>query len=104
MFPIGWMYYFGTNLETKFSVPDFWPEPGSTHKIPFEKEELKELSERLREQRLERRERRLREESIEEEVRLGEDEREHVERGREDRNSQGTFGVGAIERWAHGQR
>ena len=59
MFPIGWMYYFGTNLETRFSVPDFWPEPGTTHKIPFEREELKEMSEKLKAQRLERRKKRL---------------------------------------------
>lgn len=59
MFPIGWMYYFGTNLESRFSVPDFWPAPETTHKIPFEREELKEELQRLRNKRLEKRARRL---------------------------------------------
>jgi len=59
MFPIAWMYYFGTNLDTRFSVPDFWPAPETTHKIPFEREELREELGRLRERRLERRARRL---------------------------------------------
>ena len=53
------MYYFGTNLENRFSVPDFWPAPGSTHRIPFEKDEIRGELERLRRQRLERRKRRL---------------------------------------------
>ena len=59
MFPIGWMYYFGTNLESRFAVPDFWPKPENSHKIPFEREELKAEMERLRVIRLERRARRL---------------------------------------------
>ncbi|KAI4286022.1 MAG: hypothetical protein L6R35_004514 [Caloplaca aegaea] len=59
MFPIGWMYYFGTNLESRFSVPDFWPAPESTHKIPHEREELLAELERLKNQRLQRRARRL---------------------------------------------
>ncbi len=53
------MYYFGTNLESRFSVPDFWPAPETTHKLPFEKEELREELRRLRERRLERRRRRI---------------------------------------------
>ena len=53
------MYYFGTNLENRFSVPDFWPKPESTHRIPFEKEEIHGELERLRRKRLERRARRL---------------------------------------------
>lgn len=53
------MYYFGTNLENRFSVPDFWPAPNATHKIPFEKEEIQSELERLRNRRLERRARRL---------------------------------------------
>ncbi|KAL6719656.1 hypothetical protein ACLMJK_001577 [Lecanora helva] len=65
MFPIGWMYYFGTNLENRFAVPDFWPEPGSTHKLPFEREELKEMSEQLKAQRLERRRKRLEQARVE---------------------------------------
>ena len=59
MFPIAWMYYFGTNLENRFSVPDFWPKPENTHRIPFEKEEIREELERLRARRLERRAKRL---------------------------------------------
>ena len=59
MFPIGWMYYFGTNLEERFSVPDFWPSPESTHKIPFERDEIKAEVERLKAKRLARRAKRL---------------------------------------------
>ncbi|KAL5366473.1 hypothetical protein BJX96DRAFT_180762 [Aspergillus floccosus] len=45
IFPIGWMYYFGTNLDDRFSVPGFWPTTEQSHKIPLEKEEIdKELS------------------------------------------------------------
>jgi protein PET100 len=40
-FPIGWMYYFGTNLENRFSVPDFWPTQEQSHKIPFERDEIR---------------------------------------------------------------
>ena len=65
MFPIAWMYYFGTNLENRFSVPDFWPKPETTHKIPFEREEIREELERLRARRLERRAKRLEKEGIE---------------------------------------
>ena len=59
MFPIGWMYYFGTNLEERFSVPDFWPSPESTHKIPFEREEIKAEVERMKAKRLAKRAKRL---------------------------------------------
>lgn len=59
MFPIGWMYYFGTNLENRFSVSDFWPKPESTYKIPFEKSEIQGELERLKKQRLDKRARRL---------------------------------------------
>ena len=51
MFPIGWMYYFGTNLEGRFKVPDFWPSQEQTHKIPFEKEDIKSELDRLRARR-----------------------------------------------------
>ncbi|KAE8372824.1 hypothetical protein BDV26DRAFT_285616 [Aspergillus bertholletiae] len=45
LFPIGWMYYFGTNLDDRFSVPGFWPSTEQSHKIPLEKEEIdKELA------------------------------------------------------------
>lgn len=53
------MYYFGTNLESRFSVPDFWPKKESSHRIPFERGELQEELERLKNKRLERRARRL---------------------------------------------
>ncbi|KAL8687969.1 MAG: hypothetical protein Q9218_006002 [Villophora microphyllina] len=59
MFPIGWMYYFGTNLESRFTVPDFWPAPEKTHRIPFERDEMKAELERLKVQRQERKARKL---------------------------------------------
>ncbi|TKA79856.1 hypothetical protein B0A55_02799 [Friedmanniomyces simplex] len=59
LFPIGVMYYFGTNLDSRFAVPDFWPKEGTTHKIPFEREEIDEELERLRQRRLANRARRL---------------------------------------------
>jgi len=64
MFPIAWMYYFGTNLENRFSVPDFWPKAENTYKIPFEKEEIHGELERLRQRRLERRRVRLEKEGV----------------------------------------
>lgn len=73
MFPIAWMYYFGTNLENRFSVPDFWPKPEETHKIPFEKDEIHGELERLKQKRLARRARRL-------EAEAGEEKRERQER------------------------
>ncbi|KAM0796782.1 hypothetical protein BDR22DRAFT_975864 [Usnea florida] len=107
MFPIGWMYYFGVNLETRFAVPDFWPAPGTTHRIPFEKDELRELSERLKADRLEKRRVRL-----ERERRAGGGAGEDglsvelgggVEGGTVGKEAGGTFGVGSIERWARGR-
>ncbi|KAI9885477.1 MAG: hypothetical protein M1823_002706 [Watsoniomyces obsoletus] len=62
MFPIGVMYYFGTNLDNRFAVPDFWPKAEQSHKIPYEKDEIREELQRLRAQRLARRSRRLEEE------------------------------------------
>ena len=59
MFPIGIMYYFGTNLDSRFAVPDFWPKPGQTHTIPFEKEEITEELQRLKQRRLAMRAHRL---------------------------------------------
>lgn len=58
MFPIGIMYYFGTNLDNRFAVPDFWPKPEHSNKIPTEKEEIQAELERLRARRLYNRERR----------------------------------------------
>jgi protein PET100 len=49
------MYYFGTNLEERFAVPDFWPKPEQSHRIPHERSEIdKELArmKREKEQRL----------------------------------------------------
>ena len=53
------MYYFGTNLEERFNIPDFWPAPETTHKIPFERDEIKAEVARLRAKRLANRARRL---------------------------------------------
>jgi protein PET100 len=62
MFPIVIMYYYGTNLDKRFSVPDFWPKPEQTNRIPFEKEEIHSELERLRQRRLFLREKRLEQE------------------------------------------
>ncbi|CAD0090440.1 unnamed protein product [Aureobasidium mustum] len=59
MFPIGWMYYFGTNLDERFSIPDFWPKENETHHIPFEKDEIQSELARLRARRLAARQRRF---------------------------------------------
>jgi protein PET100 len=61
MFPIGWMYYFGTNLDRKFSVPDFWPSQNQMHKIPYEREEIDSELDRLKRRRLALRKARLEE-------------------------------------------
>jgi len=108
MFPIAWMWYFGTNLDTRFSVPDFWPAPETTHKIPFEREELKEMSERLKSERLERRRRRLEQARVEmrgegnEDTPILDERIEEAEQSRQVAGSRGTFGRGSIERWARG--
>ncbi|OCT54943.1 putative cytochrome c oxidase assembly factor protein [Cladophialophora carrionii] len=51
------MYYFGTNLENRFSVPGFWPTQEQSHKIPYERDEIRAEIERhqrmLRERRTE---------------------------------------------------
>ncbi|KZF21357.1 hypothetical protein L228DRAFT_269739 [Xylona heveae TC161] len=59
MFPIAIMYYFGTNLDNRFSVHGFWPAPEQTNKVPFEKDEIHAELERLKSKRLEKRDRRL---------------------------------------------
>jgi protein PET100, fungi type len=41
LFPIGWMYYFGINLENRFSVDNFWPSQEQSHQIPYEIEEIR---------------------------------------------------------------
>ncbi|KAJ5825804.1 hypothetical protein N7474_002942 [Penicillium riverlandense] len=48
MFPIGWMYYFGTNLDDRFSVKGFWPTAEQSHKIPLDKEEIDQELSRMR--------------------------------------------------------
>ncbi|PWY72348.1 hypothetical protein BO70DRAFT_298047 [Aspergillus heteromorphus CBS 117.55] len=48
IFPIGWMYYFGTNLDDRFSVPGFWPTAEQSHKIPLDKEEIDRELARMR--------------------------------------------------------
>ncbi|KAB8075460.1 hypothetical protein BDV29DRAFT_172008 [Aspergillus leporis] len=48
LFPIGWMYYFGTNLDERFSVKDFWPTAEQSHKIPLDKEEIDQELARMR--------------------------------------------------------
>lgn len=63
MFPIGIMYYFGTNLDERFTVPNFWPKAEHGHKIPFERDEINKELERLRAQRLYLRDKRLAEEA-----------------------------------------
>jgi protein PET100, fungi type len=46
-FPIGWMYYFGTNLDERFKVPDFWPTQEQSHKLPYDKEDIKAEIDRM---------------------------------------------------------
>ncbi|KAI1821784.1 hypothetical protein F4861DRAFT_541623 [Xylaria intraflava] len=59
MFPIGIMFYFGTNLDERFAVPDFWPKPGQANRVPLERNEIDAELERLRNRRLYLRDRRL---------------------------------------------
>ncbi|KAK3368143.1 hypothetical protein B0H63DRAFT_70343 [Podospora didyma] len=59
MFPIGIMYYFGTNLDSRFVVPDFWPKPENANKVPTDREEIQAELERLRTRRLLNHERRM---------------------------------------------
>ncbi len=57
------MLYYGHNLDHKFKVPDFWPRPEQTHKIPFERDEIKSELKRLQEKRLALRDMRLQREA-----------------------------------------
>lgn len=57
------MYYFGTNLDNRFAVPDFWPKPEQVNKLPLERDEIKAELERLKAKRLYLRDRRLAEEA-----------------------------------------
>ena len=61
LFPIGWMYYFGTNLDDRFQVKGFWPTAEQSHKIPMDKEEIDKELGRMRMVDSVRRERRERE-------------------------------------------
>ncbi|GIK06400.1 hypothetical protein Aspvir_002050 [Aspergillus viridinutans] len=65
IFPIGWMYYFGTNLDDRFNVQGFWPTAEQSHKIPLEKEEIDRELARMRTVDAVRRERRLQREAME---------------------------------------
>jgi len=67
MFPITIMYYYGTNLDSRFAVPDFWPKPEQTNRIPFERDEINAELKRLQARRLYLREKRLKEEGGERE-------------------------------------
>lgn len=58
-FPIAFMGYFGTNLDERFAVPDFWPKPEQANKVPTERDEIKAELERLRARRLFLRSKRL---------------------------------------------
>merc|ERR1712029_658733 len=68
-FPIGWMYYFGTNLDERFSVPDFWPTKEHSHTLPYDHSELKSEVARLQQKMREKAERqkRLRSQQMENE-------------------------------------
>lgn len=63
MFPIGIMFYFGTNLDQRFAVPEFWPKPEQSNRVPFEREEIEAELARLRARRLYLRDRRLEQEA-----------------------------------------
>jgi protein PET100, fungi type len=52
MFPIGIMYYFGTNLDERFAVPEFWPKPEQANKVPIDRDEIRDELARLRARRL----------------------------------------------------
>lgn len=47
MFPIGIMFYFGTNLDNRFAVPGFWPKPEECNKIPKDRDEIKAEYDRI---------------------------------------------------------
>ncbi|KAL3495578.1 hypothetical protein BJX62DRAFT_233222 [Aspergillus germanicus] len=65
IFPIGWMYYFGTNLDERFSVPGFWPTTEQSHKIPLEKDDINKELARMRMADAVKRERRERQQQQE---------------------------------------
>jgi protein PET100 len=63
LFPIGWMYYFGTNLDDRFNVKNFWPTAEQSHKIPLDKEEIDKELARMRMMDALRRERQQKEQA-----------------------------------------
>lgn len=63
LFPIGTMYYFGTNLDNRFSVQDFWPKPEETNKIPYDRDELQKEFEIMKRELTRRKIRRLEQEA-----------------------------------------
>ncbi len=71
-FPVGIMWYFGTNLDNRFSVPGFWPTREQSHKIPTVRDEIRAERERLRAKRLYLREKRLEEEARRAQTQQGE--------------------------------
>lgn len=80
LFPVAMMWYFGSNLDEKFSVPGFWPSKEQSNKVPRDRQELDDELERLKLIRLNMRQKRLEEEALIrgdfEEVRRLRDERE----------------------------
>ena len=42
------MYYFGTNLDDRFSTKGFWPTAEQSHKIPLDKDEIDQELARMR--------------------------------------------------------
>lgn len=41
------MFYFGTNLDNRFSVPGFWPKPEESNQVPHSREDIKAEYERI---------------------------------------------------------
>src|ERR1700761_2945617 len=64
MFPIGIMWYFGTNLDSKFSVDGFWPTKEQSNRVPRERKDLDEELDRLKSLRLNLRQKRLEEDAL----------------------------------------
>jgi protein PET100 len=64
MFPIAIMYYYGTNLDNRFSVPDFWPKPEQTNRVPFERDDIAAELARLKAKRLYMRDKRIAQEKL----------------------------------------
>lgn len=59
------MWYFGTNLDQRFSVPGFWPTKEQSNQVPRDHSDLEEELLRLKALRLERRRLRLEKEALE---------------------------------------